>query len=204
MISWLWANTWIYGECVNVFLINFIVLSSPCDFQLLVECFFFFWVSKIQKTNLPFSRVPLVVCVLICESTSSHRGRDQGFFQRINLRKKVQVCHVVVTSKPHYSVLWQLVCALTLISSSSNAPLDATRDNDWTCPKCGNINFSFRTVCNMRKCNTPKPGSQVCASLFLMNLKLISLNSVFAWDGSPVSYLINLSYHFVNVWYCTW
>ncbi|XP_065874944.1 ranBP2-type zinc finger protein At1g67325 [Euphorbia lathyris] len=37
---------------------------------------------------------------------------------------------------------------------------DVTRDNDWTCPKCGNINFSFRTVCNMRKCNTPKPGSQ--------------------------------------------
>ncbi|XP_057949593.1 ranBP2-type zinc finger protein At1g67325 isoform X2 [Malania oleifera] len=40
---------------------------------------------------------------------------------------------------------------------------EATRDNDWTCPKCGNVNFSFRTVCNMRKCNTPKPGSQVCA-----------------------------------------
>ncbi|KAH1098098.1 hypothetical protein J1N35_015019 [Gossypium stocksii] len=37
---------------------------------------------------------------------------------------------------------------------------DATRDDDWTCPKCGNINFSFRTVCNMRKCNTPKPGYQ--------------------------------------------
>ncbi|XP_059656659.1 ranBP2-type zinc finger protein At1g67325 [Cornus florida] len=32
--------------------------------------------------------------------------------------------------------------------------------DDWTCPKCGNVNFSFRTVCNMRKCNTPKPGSQ--------------------------------------------
>ncbi|PWA87866.1 zinc finger, RanBP2-type [Artemisia annua] len=25
----------------------------------------------------------------------------------------------------------------------------------------GNVNFSFRTVCNMRKCNTPKSGSQV-------------------------------------------
>ncbi|KAL9256987.1 RanBP2-type zinc finger protein-like protein [Drosera capensis] len=37
---------------------------------------------------------------------------------------------------------------------------DVTRDNDWTCPKCGNVNFSFRTVCNMRKCNTPKPESQ--------------------------------------------
>ncbi|CAL1413554.1 unnamed protein product [Linum trigynum] len=41
---------------------------------------------------------------------------------------------------------------------------DATRDNDWSCPKCGNINFSFRTVCNMRKCNTPKPGSQPAKS----------------------------------------
>nr|XP_043627043.1 ranBP2-type zinc finger protein At1g67325-like [Erigeron canadensis] len=37
---------------------------------------------------------------------------------------------------------------------------DGTRENDWECPKCGNVNFSFRTVCNMRKCNTPKPGSQ--------------------------------------------
>ncbi|KAL8137804.1 hypothetical protein V2J09_003805 [Rumex salicifolius] len=38
---------------------------------------------------------------------------------------------------------------------------DVTRDNDWACPKCGNVNFSFRTVCNMRKCNTPKPGPQM-------------------------------------------
>ncbi|XP_024452159.1 ranBP2-type zinc finger protein At1g67325 isoform X1 [Populus trichocarpa] len=41
---------------------------------------------------------------------------------------------------------------------------DATRDNDWACPKCGNVNFSFRTFCNMRKCNTPKPGSQAAKS----------------------------------------
>ncbi|GAB2280641.1 hypothetical protein Dimus_015267 [Dionaea muscipula] len=39
-------------------------------------------------------------------------------------------------------------------------PKDLTRDNDWTCPKCGNVNFSFRIVCNMRKCNTSKPGHQ--------------------------------------------
>ncbi|KAJ0965549.1 hypothetical protein J5N97_026687 [Dioscorea zingiberensis] len=37
---------------------------------------------------------------------------------------------------------------------------DSGRDNDWTCPNCGNNNFSFRTVCNMRKCSTPRPGSQ--------------------------------------------
>ncbi|WZZ67983.1 hypothetical protein YC2023_079353 [Brassica napus] len=38
---------------------------------------------------------------------------------------------------------------------------DSTRENDWTCPNCGNVNFSFRIVCNMRKCNTPKPGPQL-------------------------------------------
>ncbi|CAL0306351.1 unnamed protein product [Lupinus luteus] len=41
---------------------------------------------------------------------------------------------------------------------------DTTCDDDWKCPKCGNINFSFRTVCNMRKCNTSKPESQVSKS----------------------------------------
>ncbi|KAE8688180.1 RanBP2-type zinc finger protein [Hibiscus syriacus] len=58
--------------------------------------------------------------------------RGQDFSQMINYTKKVQACHL------YY----------------------ATRDDDWKCPKCGNINFSFRTVCNMRKCSTPKPGSQ--------------------------------------------
>ncbi|XP_042498385.1 ranBP2-type zinc finger protein At1g67325 isoform X2 [Macadamia integrifolia] len=43
-------------------------------------------------------------------------------------------------------------------------PAEATHDNDWTCPNCGNVNFSFRTVCNMRKCSTLKPGSQAAKS----------------------------------------
>lgn len=41
---------------------------------------------------------------------------------------------------------------------------DAGRDNDWICPNCGNRNFAFRNVCNMRKCNTPRPGNQVLKS----------------------------------------
>ncbi|KAH1234880.1 RanBP2-type zinc finger protein [Glycine max] len=35
---------------------------------------------------------------------------------------------------------------------------DASRkDGDWTCPNCGNLNFSFRTVCNQGHCGAPRP-----------------------------------------------
>ncbi|RZB53167.1 RanBP2-type zinc finger protein isoform A [Glycine soja] len=35
---------------------------------------------------------------------------------------------------------------------------DASRkDGDWTCPNCGNLNFSFRTVCNQGRCGAPRP-----------------------------------------------
>ncbi|KAF8389508.1 hypothetical protein HHK36_026203 [Tetracentron sinense] len=51
-----------------------------------------------------------------------------------------------------------------LDENPQNKAADATRDSDWTCPNCGNVNFSFRTVCNMRKCNTPKPSSQAAKS----------------------------------------
>eukprot|EP00897_Mesotaenium_endlicherianum_P000022 jgi/Mesen1/1001/ME000120S00157 len=30
-------------------------------------------------------------------------------------------------------------------------------EGDWVCPKCGNTNFAFRTLCNMRKCSEPRP-----------------------------------------------
>ncbi|KAH7426336.1 hypothetical protein KP509_11G096600 [Ceratopteris richardii] len=38
---------------------------------------------------------------------------------------------------------------------------DAKSEGDWICPKCGNTNYSFRVVCNMKKCNTPKPAAPV-------------------------------------------
>ncbi|KAK7350439.1 hypothetical protein VNO77_09084 [Canavalia gladiata] len=31
------------------------------------------------------------------------------------------------------------------------------KDGDWTCPNCGNLNFSFRTVCNRGHCGAPRP-----------------------------------------------
>ncbi|KAG6500019.1 hypothetical protein ZIOFF_039833 [Zingiber officinale] len=36
---------------------------------------------------------------------------------------------------------------------------DVWRDGDWTCPKCGNVNFSFRTVCNRGSCGTARPSA---------------------------------------------
>ncbi|KAF8653707.1 hypothetical protein HU200_061817 [Digitaria exilis] len=43
---------------------------------------------------------------------------------------------------------------------SQKKPTGAGRDNDWECPNCHNINFAFRTECNMRKCGTPRPENQ--------------------------------------------
>lgn len=34
---------------------------------------------------------------------------------------------------------------------------DESSEGDWVCPKCENVNFSFRTVCNMKKCGAPRP-----------------------------------------------
>ncbi|KAL6323077.1 hypothetical protein AAG906_024647 [Vitis piasezkii] len=42
---------------------------------------------------------------------------------------------------------------LVLVSIS----LASRNEGDWTCPKCGNMNFGFRTVCNRGKCGAPRP-----------------------------------------------
>jgi len=39
----------------------------------------------------------------------------------------------------------------------SSAGPDGLSEGDWTCPKCDNINFSFRNTCNMKKCGAPRP-----------------------------------------------
>lgn len=104
-----------------------------------------------------------------------HRDQDQDFIRARNLRKRVHICICL------FCIFWLLFSRLQDLSfaiSSVNkffalflvTLIDTTRDNDWTCPKCGNVNFSFRTVCNMRKCNTPKPGSQVCAAFLTSRL----------------------------------
>lgn len=30
---------------------------------------------------------------------------------------------------------------------------------EWVCPQCGNLNYAGRRVCNMRTCQTPRPGT---------------------------------------------
>ncbi|XP_004515360.1 ranBP2-type zinc finger protein At1g67325-like isoform X2 [Cicer arietinum] len=35
---------------------------------------------------------------------------------------------------------------------------DGLSEGDWICPKCDNINFAFRTNCNMKHCGAARPG----------------------------------------------
>ncbi|KAJ0677573.1 putative Zinc finger, RanBP2-type [Helianthus annuus] len=53
------------------------------------------------------------------------------------------------------------------------------REDDWTCPSCGNVNFSFRTTCNMRNCTQPRPADHSFVScticlMFILNKSLAS------------------------------
>ncbi|XP_058104329.1 ranBP2-type zinc finger protein At1g67325-like [Magnolia sinica] len=43
---------------------------------------------------------------------------------------------------------------------------DGLSEGDWICPKCDNVNFAFRTTCNMKKCGAarPTPGPNRSAS----------------------------------------
>ncbi|KAF5469975.1 hypothetical protein F2P56_010529 [Juglans regia] len=37
---------------------------------------------------------------------------------------------------------------------------DGFHEGDWICPKCENVNFAFRTTCNIKKCGAPRPSLQ--------------------------------------------
>ncbi|XP_078443557.1 ran BP2/NZF zinc finger-like superfamily protein isoform X2 [Wolffia australiana] len=53
-----------------------------------------------------------------------------------------------------------MIPRMALYPDEGSQKKSADRESDWTCPSCGNTNFGFRTACNMRKCNAPRPGSQ--------------------------------------------
>ena len=36
---------------------------------------------------------------------------------------------------------------------------DGVHEGDWICPKCENVNFAFRTTCNIKKCGAPRPSA---------------------------------------------
>lgn len=47
------------------------------------------------------------------------------------------------------------------------------REDDWICPGCGNVNFSFRTTCNMRNCTQPRPADHNAVSVLLKLILLV-------------------------------
>jgi hypothetical protein len=53
------------------------------------------------------------------------------------------------------------LCAnyLTNLHLFVHAGPDGLHEGDWICPKCDNVNFAFRTTCNIKKCGAPRPST---------------------------------------------
>eukprot|EP00735_Rhodelphis_limneticus_P003480 TRINITY_DN14959_c0_g1::TRINITY_DN14959_c0_g1_i1::g.25773::m.25773 TRINITY_DN14959_c0_g1::TRINITY_DN14959_c0_g1_i1::g.25773 ORF type:complete len:269 (+),score=11.62,sp/Q8GZ43/YZR3_ARATH/32.32/4e-27,sp/Q8GZ43/YZR3_ARATH/47.83/3e-08,zf-RanBP/PF00641.13/9.4e-10,zf-RanBP/PF00641.13/1e-05,zf-RanBP/PF00641.13/0.00021,DUF2296/PF10058.4/29,DUF2296/PF10058.4/8.5,DUF2296/PF10058.4/8.5,Prim_Zn_Ribbon/PF08273.7/3.6,Prim_Zn_Ribbon/PF08273.7/2.5,Prim_Zn_Ribbon/PF08273.7/1.7e+02,PHD/PF00628.24/24,PHD/PF00628. len=62
----------------------------------------------------------------------------------------------------------------------------ASREGDWTCSSCGNINFAYRTTCNMRKCGAPKPA--VPATRMFPPAHVPVSSSPYAYNQPPPTY----------------
>ncbi|KAJ0813950.1 putative transcription factor WD40-like family [Helianthus annuus] len=58
------------------------------------------------------------------------------------------------------------------------------REDDWTYPSCGNVNFSFRTTCNMRNCTQPRPADHNSKSAPRQMLTPQGYSSTGAYTGS--------------------
>jgi len=139
----------------------------------------------------------ITLCIMVFWSVKKYLGnfnsycrhRGQDFILMIILKRKVRVLQYIYST----CVFWINFMAFVLITFFSINFPDGTRDNDWTCPKCGNVNFSFRTVCNMRKCNTPKPGSQVWLADMFQDLHLIIIDDFVSFLISTTNFLTILN-----------
>lgn len=46
---------------------------------------------------------------------------------------------------------------------------DGSYQGDWICPKCENVNFAFRTICNIKKCGAARPSPVSVSYKWLIN-----------------------------------
>lgn len=96
------------------------------------------------------------------------------------LLKLVAVCNLSIYWQSVHSVTAHPLFLIFFVITSRCSIIDlclsvgSRREDDWTCPSCGNVNFSFRTTCNMRNCTQPRPAdhnSVICGLLYYLYLE---------------------------------
>ena len=69
---------------------------------------------------------------------------------------------IFIKSEPLECLLHHILnfdCFYDLSQKGPKQPNRSNPEGSWTCKKCGNLNYPFRSICNRRACRSEKTAS---------------------------------------------
>ncbi|CAL5388466.1 unnamed protein product [Camellia sinensis] len=82
-----------------------------------------------------------------------------------------------------------LEAELTVCCCSFSRDKESCKEDDWTCPSCGNVKFSFRTTCNMHNRTQSRPAdyNSKSAAKPIQPMHVYSSSAPYIGSGAPSS-----------------
>ncbi|CAL5339000.1 unnamed protein product [Camellia sinensis] len=82
-----------------------------------------------------------------------------------------------------------LEAELTVCCCSFSRDKESRKEDDWTCPSCGNVKFSFRTTCNMHNRTQSRPAdyNSKSAAKPIQPMHVYSSSAPYIGSGAPSS-----------------